>query len=120
MPGGSCLLNKEWLDGVYKDWVMEDKDNRKAKCAACNSCFDIGNMGIKAVESHGKGKKHQKNLKIFLQYKKGKTGMENYFSTSSPSKSMPSSKSSNTSTSHSEGYTEEHFSKEEVLKSEIW
>ena len=46
--------------------------------------------------------------------------MENYFSTSSPSKSVPSSKSSNTSTSHSEGHIEEHFSKEEVLKSEIW
>lgn len=67
MPRASCVFNKQWMGGVYKDWLLEDKDKHKVKCAACDICFDIGNMGIKAVESHQKGKKHQKNIQMLLQ-----------------------------------------------------
>lgn len=60
MPG-KCKFNTEWLhlEG-YKDWLAVNQDPHRADCTACNTTFDISNMGKSALESHNQGKKHQR------------------------------------------------------------
>lgn len=49
-----------WVhDPEYSSWLREvDGDTQRALCCLCKKSFDIANMGIAAVKSHMKGKKH--------------------------------------------------------------
>lgn len=62
MPKNVSKFNDQWLDrNRHASWVWLQKkndDNRRAICTLCKTDFDIGNMGIAAIVSHEKGKRH--------------------------------------------------------------
>ena len=47
---------------VLNKWLEKDTSVNQAKCKLCCKTFDIGNMGIAALESHAKGDKHKMKL----------------------------------------------------------
>ena len=57
-------FNIEWLNVErYKKWLRAvEKSDEYARCCVCRVEFDIGNIGITAVESHSKGAKHKRLL----------------------------------------------------------
>lgn len=61
MPKGNCVFNQAWVENQeYQSWIAEVKDNRHAfLCKLCKKVVDVRSMGESAVQSHGKGKKHQ-------------------------------------------------------------
>lgn len=61
---GKCYFNEDWYKNAhYKDWLLCDPNGDKSKfrCRTCNQSYIIGSSGIKALESHRKSSKHQKN-----------------------------------------------------------
>jgi len=63
MPSNKCKFVEHWLDrSRHPDWgwlQRSKKDETKAYCILCKTYFDISNMGVAAISSHGKGKKHR-------------------------------------------------------------
>ena len=58
MPG-KCKFNKNWSSNLaYKDWLIEDVSQHKARCCICEKSFDVLNIGEAALKSHMKGSKH--------------------------------------------------------------
>ena len=50
----------EWLsDPAFRSWISKIKNTHKACCFLCKTSFDISVMGVSALRSHAKGKKHQ-------------------------------------------------------------
>ena len=50
----------EWLsDPAFRSWISKNKNAHKACCFLCKTNFDISIMGVSALGSHAKGKKHQ-------------------------------------------------------------
>ena len=50
----------EWLsDPAFRSWISKKKNAHKACCFLCKTNFDISVMGVSALGSHAKGKKHQ-------------------------------------------------------------
>ncbi|KAJ8670793.1 hypothetical protein QAD02_002052 [Eretmocerus hayati] len=62
--GDRVKFQSEWLNiDKFRDWLGPDESNKyAARCRVCDKSFLLGNMGIKSVESHEKGKKHKKKL----------------------------------------------------------
>lgn len=56
----SITFNPSWMtDPQYSSWIAKvPKNPHQARCTACNKDFNLGNMGIGAIKSHMKGKKH--------------------------------------------------------------
>ena len=57
---GKCKFSSLWLsDERFKAWLapVVGRSDR-ARCNICSVDFDISNMGVAAVVSHMKGKKH--------------------------------------------------------------
>ena len=54
----SLKLKEEYLSWLEPNATLE----RHAECSICCTDFDIGNIGIGAIESHRKGKRHQERL----------------------------------------------------------
>src|ERR1043165_9603990 len=67
MPKNVSTFNDQWLDrNRHASWVWlqrKNDNNRRAICTLCKTDFDIGNMGIGAIVSHEKGKKHIQALR---------------------------------------------------------
>lgn len=62
MPG-ICKFQHEWLTKPhFKEWLGQASKNTEAKCNVCMSIIDISSMGIGALKSHMKGKRHEKAL----------------------------------------------------------
>lgn len=56
-PNKQTYFSKSWLSG--RSWLQEVEGNNKmAYCDLCLKFFTLGNMGEKAVKSHGNGKIH--------------------------------------------------------------
>lgn len=59
----STKFSDQWLDlGAHSTWTWLQKvpgDDTKARCTMCKTNFDVSNMGISAIVSHEKGKKHR-------------------------------------------------------------
>ncbi|KAJ8678278.1 hypothetical protein QAD02_014065 [Eretmocerus hayati] len=53
-------------------WVRESIYKSEARCSFCKKSVDIANMGISALDSHAKGAKHRKLIKIYLRNQKMK------------------------------------------------
>ena len=68
MPGGGpkrvATFREEWLlKDDFKNWLKQhDSSNTHAVCGICRSDIFIGSIGIGAIESHRKGKKHIERL----------------------------------------------------------
>ena len=55
------IFNENWLvDERFKDWLAKSGSKWNASCKFCMKDFDISNMGVAALTSHGLGKKHLK------------------------------------------------------------
>lgn len=58
---GKCKFNEKWMeDDIFKRWLAPAENNNNAMCKLCKKTFSLGTMGLKAVESHMKGDKHQR------------------------------------------------------------
>lgn len=80
-------FNDSWLkEKEFCDWVTRAPTNLQVRCKLCKANFALGNMGIKALKSHAKGKSH--NIKL-----EESRAMSNFF------KPKSSSSTSNTLTS---------------------
>ena len=56
---GSNSFNEEWLSGNrFKDWIVKESST-SVKCRWCKIVIRIKNMGVSALTSHSKYRKHQ-------------------------------------------------------------
>ena len=60
-PKRVSKFKQEWsLKEEYSSWLKPNATSeRHAECSICCTDFDIGNIGIGAIESHRKGERHQ-------------------------------------------------------------
>ena len=84
MPG-NCRFRVDWMgQEEFKIWLHADSDPTKANCKVCKTTFDIANMGITALRSHSKGRKHQTN---FISYNENqRIGIPSFFGQHAPTK----------------------------------
>ena len=63
-PVKHTKFNMCWLtDSNYVDWLaINEKSIFSAKCKLCMCCFELGNMGKGALNSHSNSKKHQNKV----------------------------------------------------------
>ena len=64
---GTTYFSKSWLNGKYKDWIIENPlDYKTFKCKLCNPCkvVNLSNMGANALISHIKSEKHKRSIKV--------------------------------------------------------
>ena len=126
MPG-KCKFNENWISNVvYKDWVLRDVSQHKARCRVCQKSFDISNMGEAALKSHMKGSKH---VELMQTVAKTVSPITNFITVEATNKSSPIEKangsdndattSGSTSTSVKDILVSSYMSKEETLKAEI-
>lgn len=47
-------------DDLFKRWLAPTENDNNAMCKLCKKTFSLGTMGLKAVESHMRGEKHQR------------------------------------------------------------
>lgn len=72
-----CIFRSEWLDNPKFNWLREvQNDKRMAYCILCKQKFSLSNMGLPAVNSHQKGKKHQLKEKSLCETKSLKNVFE--------------------------------------------
>jgi hypothetical protein len=61
-PKNKTKFCEQWLDlSKHASWTWLQKkkeDDFRACCTICKTDFDVSNMGICAITSHEKGKKH--------------------------------------------------------------
>lgn len=58
---GKCKFNDKWMEeDAFRRWLAPAENNNEAMCKLCKKTFSLGTMGLKAVESHMKGGKHQR------------------------------------------------------------
>lgn len=51
-------FNDDWM--INRPWLKQSiRNSNDAICSFCNSTFSLSNMGLQAIKSHEKGKKHQ-------------------------------------------------------------
>ena len=62
MPHSISNFQDIWLS-KYK-WVKRASSSTKAKCCFCKTEFQLGLMGVSALDSHAKSKKHQDICKL--------------------------------------------------------
>ena len=57
-----AYFDEEWIiKDCYPEfvsWLVKRKENTQAKCKLCHKVIKLSNMGIQALRSHQKGKKH--------------------------------------------------------------
>ena len=125
MPG-KCKFNENWISNVvYKDWVLRNVSQHKARCCVCQKSFDISNMGEAALKSHMMGLKH---VELMQTVAKTVSPITNFITVEATNKS-PNEKangsdsdattSGSTSTSVKGILVSSYMSKEETLKAEI-
>ena len=103
MPG-SCKFKLQWLGkDKYKEWLLQGKDVRHAKCRVCQSQFDISSMGEAALTSHAKGQKHQHQLQSFRQTQRTNMTMSSFCRPSTSAAESESSQSSSAASASSSG-----------------
>lgn len=57
---GKCKFNDKWMEeDAFRRWLAP-AENNEAMCKLCKKTFSLGTMGLKAVELHMKGGKHQR------------------------------------------------------------
>ncbi|XP_056262502.1 uncharacterized protein LOC130188267 isoform X3 [Pseudoliparis swirei] len=65
---GKCKFNNIWLEKNEYFWLRSVPGNAyQASCVMCRKTFQLGTMGIRAVESHVKSKKHSDHAKARQQ-----------------------------------------------------
>jgi len=63
--GGKAKFQETWLRlPQFKDWLKKTPNVDNAHCLLCKKDFDVSNMGIAALHSHSKGKKHTEHASL--------------------------------------------------------
>ncbi|KAJ8882810.1 hypothetical protein PR048_014624 [Dryococelus australis] len=78
MTSKRTVFNELWLNSKmspeFVGWLCKGPDTCHAYCRACKKSFELGNMGLQAVISHAKGKKH-----VNLKCVDCQTSLKNFF-----------------------------------------
>lgn len=82
--GDRVEFNHKWMQiQKYSGWAQphvsnppKDSDKYMAYCKPCRKSFQLGNMGISALDSHNCGQKHKENLQTFKDLP---VKIDNYF-----------------------------------------
>ena len=76
-----------WLDDPqFKDWLVKDKQNRKAWCSVSHKVIELLSCGKSALTDHGKGEKHRNTLpKVQNFFKPRKSASSSEAAPSTPS-----------------------------------
>lgn len=81
-----CSFQNDWIANPKFYWLQEVSNNKNmCYCTLCNIKFSLSNMGLRAVTSHQKGKKHQQkemNSTAFKSIKKNFSCEKTFPSTS--------------------------------------
>ena len=64
MSKWKTFFNPAWLQETeFKSWIEKDENNLlRARCRVCCTHIELSNMGLQALRSHAKGKKHRDKL----------------------------------------------------------
>ena len=120
-PVKHTKFNMCWLtDSNYVDWLaINEKSIFSAKCKLCMCCFELGNMGKGALNSHSNSKKHQNKVS---EYKSKSSKLLSAWSRqSSTSASSPTDPASILSEPDASQISLNEFViKEDVSKAEIY
>ena len=55
---------EDWLQNIqYSSWLKRKDDKKVAYCAKWQKTMELSKMGVQALKSHMKGKKHFKTQK---------------------------------------------------------
>ena len=93
MSSANSYFQERWLsDKRFKDWLVPTQTKREARCKRCKKSFALLNMGVQALKSHAKGKKHKQLCAAVAVFLKTKPVTKS--TTSSPDLSPVSSTSS--------------------------
>ena len=128
MSQKKTLFNGDWLkDPQFSSWIARSIHKDKAHCKVCATDFLLENMGKQALQSHARGKKHQKIIAVKSESQKAGTRLHNFFVPRSPKESSPSSENltappppgeppiNQPSSSQNSSY----FSREDVLSTKV-
>lgn len=135
MPG-KCTYNPAWeTHAEFGEWIKPSKEQGKAYCIRCQRSFDISNMGVAAVKSHGGSVKHAGSLKqtdqtppisMFMQYSGAQAHPDHVDDSADIPKEQltvpppPAQKVPSTSTTgHGRGM-DKYLIQQETLKAEIY
>ena len=57
---GKCIFQDAWLEEEeYGVWIARDPSSKyKFRCRVCKQSYELGKMGLQAIKSHAKKKKH--------------------------------------------------------------
>ena len=62
MSSKLSFFNEDWLDSkIYPEFakcLVKAEDRTHARCRVCQKSFELSNMGVQALRSHQRGKKH--------------------------------------------------------------
>ena len=62
-PKNQKYFVDSWLDDPqFKDWLVKDKQNTRARCSVCHKVIELSSSGKSALTDHGKGQKHRNAL----------------------------------------------------------
>ena len=69
MPAYKTKFQDIWLqDDKYIKWLQKvDNDPYSGRCKVCAKVISISGQGVKALDTHASGKKHQMNLPVDVQ-----------------------------------------------------
>ena len=49
-------------DPLFRDWLVRDKLNTRARCNVCHKMIELSSSGRSALNDHAKGQKHKTSL----------------------------------------------------------
>lgn len=131
MAARKTVFNNQWLDSSLHpsfDWLRKGQDVYSGFCDVCKKSFGLGNMGKKAVVSHGKGQLHNKLIKMrasntslqtFLTPKCIPKSTEGETTNQDTNQTEPSSTCSSALMQGSASSLNFFFAKDDVMKAEI-
>ena len=62
-PKNQKYFVDSWLDDPqFKDWLVKDKQNTRARYSVCHKVIELSSSGKLALIDHGKGQKHRNAL----------------------------------------------------------
>ena len=122
MSSKKSHFKDDWLKlDEFTTWLMRGNDNLSARCRICKKSIDISGMGVSALKSHAKGKKHVQNFERTRSEEESTPDLHGFFSRPSTSTGQGTSAGQGTSetASTSSSQVSPYLTKESTLKSEI-
>ena len=99
-----------WLDDPqFKDWLVKDKQNTRARCSVCHKVIELSSSGKSALADHGKGQKHGNAL----------SKVQNFFKPRSSTSSSETAPSTPSVSAEKQSTFELHLEKSSATKAEI-